>query len=74
MNGELGLGKDLHAIEDVAENITNSWTGYGIFKSIMAAMEWAKAFTGALTQTVASFKTNGARMAEAVKNIGAAGS
>jgi len=122
----LGI-KDLRALEDAAEDFTNSWagyskaefisaaydvksalsslsdeavgtfsamaaitakatkasiqemvgtftTGYGIFKPIMADMtdmEWAKAFSGAMAQTVASFKTTGAQMADAIKNIGA---
>lgn len=119
--------KDLRALEDAAENFTNTWagyskaefigaaydvksalaglsdeavgtfsamaaltakatkasiqemvgtftTGYGIFKPIMANMtdmEWAKAFSGAMAQTVAVFKTTGAQMADAIKNIGA---
>ena len=49
-------------------------TGYGIFKPMMADMtdiEWARAFSGALAQTVQSFKTTGAEMAEAIKNLGA---
>lgn len=49
-------------------------TAYGIFKPIMADMndmEWATAFSGAMAQTVASFKTNGTQMADAIKNIGA---
>jgi hypothetical protein len=35
-------------------------TAYGIFKPLMADMDdmaWATAFSGALSQTVASFKT-----------------
>ncbi|MCK7511760.1 MAG: hypothetical protein MZV70_52095 [Desulfobacterales bacterium] len=31
----------------------------------MTDMEWAKAFSGAMAQTVAVFKTTGAQMAEA---------
>ncbi|MHB9131133.1 MAG: phage tail tape measure protein [Armatimonadota bacterium] len=49
-------------------------TAYGIFKPIMAEMsdmQWAQAFSGALAQTVQSFKTTGAQMAEAIKNVGA---
>ncbi|MCB2141524.1 phage tail tape measure protein, partial [bacterium] len=49
-------------------------SGYGIFKPIMSDMtdmEWATAFSGAMAQTVASFKTNGQQMADAIKNIGA---
>lgn len=49
-------------------------SGYGIFKPIMTDMtdmEWATAFSGAMAQTVASFKTNGQQMADAIKNIGA---
>ena len=49
-------------------------TAYGIFKPIMSDMtdmEWATAFSGAMAQTVASFKTNGTQMADAIKNIGA---
>ncbi len=49
-------------------------TAYGIFKPIMTEysdMEWSKAFAGAMAQTVASFKTTGAQMADAIKNIGA---
>ncbi|MEN6358279.1 MAG: phage tail tape measure protein [Armatimonadota bacterium] len=49
-------------------------TAYGIFKPMMADMsdmDWAKMFSGALSQTVASFKTTGPQMAEAIKNIGA---
>jgi hypothetical protein len=37
----------------------------------MNDMEWATAFSGAMAQTVASFKTNGTQMADAIKNIGA---
>jgi len=40
-------------------------TAYGIFKPIMAEysdMEWSKAFSGAMAQTVASFKTTGVQM------------
>lgn len=58
----------------IQEMVGTFTTGYGIFKPIMADMtdmEWAKAFSGAMAQTVASFKTTGAQMAEAVKNIGA---
>jgi len=49
-------------------------TAYGIFKPIMSDMtdmEWANAFSGAMAQTVASFKTNGTQMSAAIKNIGA---
>ena len=49
-------------------------TAYGIFKPIMAEFsdaEWARTFAGAMAQTVASFKTNGRQMADAIKNIGA---
>ena len=49
-------------------------TAYGIFKPIMAELsdaEWAQTFAGAMAQTVASFKTNGRQMADAIKNIGA---
>jgi TP901 family phage tail tape measure protein len=49
-------------------------SGYGIFKPIMkeySDMDWAKAFSGAMAQTVAAFKTTGPQMAEAIKNIGA---
>ncbi len=49
-------------------------TGYGIFKPLMqdmTDMEWATAFSGAMAQTVASFKTNGQQMADAIKGIGA---
>ena len=49
-------------------------TAYGIFKPIMAEFsdaEWAQTFAGAMAQTVASFKTNGRQMADAIKNIGA---
>lgn len=52
-------------------------TSYGIFKPIMADMtdmEWATAFSGAMAQTVASFKTNGVQMSDAIKNIGAVAS
>ncbi len=48
-------------------------TGYGIFLPLMAdmtEMQWASAFSGAMAQTVASFKTNGQQMADAIKNIG----
>jgi TP901 family phage tail tape measure protein len=50
-------------------------TAYGIFKPFMAdmnGMEWARAFSGAMAQTVASFKTNGTQMADALKKIGVA--
>ena len=57
-----------------AEMVGTFTTAYGIFKPIMADLgdiEWAQTFSGAMAQTVASFKTNGAQMAEAIKNIGA---
>lgn len=47
----------------IQEMVGTFTTGYGIFKPIMADMtdmEWAKAFSGAMAQTVASFKTTGA--------------
>ncbi|MBT8341086.1 MAG: phage tail tape measure protein [Desulfatitalea sp.] len=56
------------------EMVGSFTTAYGIFKPIMADMtdmEWATAFSGALAQTVASFKTTGTQMADAIKNIGA---
>ncbi|RLF33696.1 MAG: phage tail tape measure protein, partial [Thermoplasmata archaeon] len=49
-------------------------TAYGIFKPIMSEfsdVEWSRAFAGAMAQTVASFKTTGRQMADAIKNIGA---
>jgi hypothetical protein len=49
-------------------------TAYGIFKPLNAEMsdiDWAKAFSGAMAQTVAVFKTTGPQMAEAIKNVGA---
>jgi TP901 family phage tail tape measure protein len=56
------------------EMVGSFTTAYGIFKPIMADMtdmQWATAFSGALSQTVASFKTTGTQMADAIKNIGA---
>ena len=56
------------------EMVGSFTTAYGIFKPIMADMsdmQWATAFSGALAQTVASFKTTGTQMADAIKNIGA---
>jgi len=58
----------------VQEMVGTFTTGYGIFKPIMkqySDMDWAKAFSGAMAQTVAAFKTTGPQMAEAIKNIGA---
>ena len=49
-------------------------TAYGIYKPIMSEMSdmaWSEAFAGAMAQTVASFKTNGKQMSDAIKNIGA---
>lgn len=49
-------------------------TAYGIFKPIMSEMtdmQWAQAFSGTLSKTVALFKTTGPQMADAIKNIGA---
>lgn len=49
-------------------------TAYGIFKPIMSDMtdmQWAQAFSGTLSKTVALFKTTGPQMADAIKNIGA---
>lgn len=57
--------------QEMVETFT---TAYGIFKPIMADMsdiEWSRAFSGALAQTVGVFKTTGPQMAEAIKNIGA---
>ncbi|CAM2070217.1 Phage tail tape measure protein [Sulfidibacter corallicola] len=48
-------------------------TSYGIFKPMMADlsdMQFGEALSGALSQTVKSFKTNGKEMADAIKNIG----
>ena len=42
-----------------------------LFGAAMSDIEWARAFSGALAQTVQSFKTTGAEMAEAIKNLGA---
>ncbi|MHB9129997.1 MAG: phage tail tape measure protein [Armatimonadota bacterium] len=58
----------------VAEMVSAFTTGYGIYKPLaadMTDMQWASMFSGAMAQTVAAFKTNGAQMAEAIKNIGA---
>jgi len=58
----------------IQEMVGTFTAGYGIFKPIMADMsdmEWATAFSGAMAQTVAAFKTTGPQMAEAIKNIGA---
>lgn len=52
-------------------------TSYGIFKPMMSDlsdMEWARTFAGGMAQTVASFKTNGKQMSDAIKNIGAVAS
>ncbi len=58
-------------IQEMVETFT---TAYGIFKPLakdMSDMDWAKMFSGALSQTVGVFKTTGPQMAEAIKNIGA---
>ncbi|HOV76360.1 MAG TPA: phage tail tape measure protein, partial [Candidatus Hydrogenedentes bacterium] len=58
----------------VQEMVGTFTTGYGIFKPIMkkySDIDWAKAFSGAMAQTVAVFKTTGPQMAEAIKNVGA---
>jgi hypothetical protein len=58
----------------IQEMVQTFTTGYGIFKPMarqMSDIDWAKMFSGALSQTVASFKTTGPQMAEAIKNIGA---
>jgi len=58
----------------VAEMVSAFTTGYGIYKPLaaeMTDMQWARMFSGAMAQTVAAFKTNGAQMADAIKNIGA---
>jgi TP901 family phage tail tape measure protein len=58
----------------IQEMVGTFTTGYGIFKPIMADMtdmQWAEAFSGAMAQTVAAFKTTGTQMADAIKNIGA---
>jgi len=57
--------------QEMVETFT---TAYGIFKPLakdMSDVEWAKMFSGALSQTVGVFKTTGPAMAEAIKNIGA---
>ncbi len=57
--------------QEMVETFT---TAYGIFKPMMAEMsdmDWAKMFSGALSETVGVFKTTGPQMAEAIKNIGA---
>lgn len=56
------------------EMVGSFTTAYGIFRPIMADMtdmQWATAFSGAMAETVASFKTTGTQMADAIKNIGA---
>ncbi|MHB9129774.1 MAG: phage tail tape measure protein [Armatimonadota bacterium] len=58
----------------VAEMVSAFTTGYGIYKPLakdMTDMAWAQMFSGGMAQTVAAFKTTGAQMAEAIKNIGA---
>jgi TP901 family phage tail tape measure protein len=58
----------------VAEMVSAFTTGYGIYKPLaadMTDMQWAQMFSGAMAQTVAAFKTTGAQMADAIKNIGA---
>ena len=58
----------------VQEMVGTFTTAYGIFKPIMkkySDIDWAKAFSGAMAQTVAVFKTTGPQMAEAIKNVGA---
>lgn len=58
----------------IQEMVGTFTAGYGIFKPIMQGMndmEWATAFSGAMAQTVAAFKTTGPQMADAIKNIGA---
>ena len=58
----------------VAEMVSAFTTGYGIYKPLakeMSDMEWARMFSGGMAQTVAAFKTTGAQMADAIKNIGA---
>jgi len=58
----------------VAEMVSAFTTGYGIYKPLakdMSDMAWAQMFSGGMAQTVAAFKTTGAQMAEAIKNIGA---
>jgi len=58
----------------VAEMVSAFTTGYGIYKPLakdMTDMDWARMFSGGMAQTVAAFKTNGAQMAEAIRNIGA---
>ncbi|MEN6521105.1 MAG: phage tail tape measure protein [Armatimonadota bacterium] len=57
--------------QEMVETFT---TAYGIFKPIMkdmSDMDWARMFSGALSETVGVFKTTGPQMAEAIKNIGA---
>ncbi|MHB1002190.1 MAG: phage tail tape measure protein [Armatimonadota bacterium] len=57
--------------QEMVETFT---TAYGIFKPLMADMDdmdWAKMFSGALSETVGVFKTTGPQMAEAIKNVGA---
>lgn len=56
-----------------AEMVGTFTTGYGIFKKMtpdMSDIAWARMFAGGMAQTVASFKTNGKQMADAIKNIG----
>jgi len=58
----------------VAEMVSAFTTGYGIYKPLareMSDMDWAAMFSGGLAQTVAAFKSSGAAMADAIKNIGA---
>ncbi len=65
-------GKATKATTD--EMVGTFTTAYGIYKPIMAEMSdmvWAETFAGAMAQTVASFKTNGKQMSDAIKNIGA---
>lgn len=57
--------------QEMVETFT---TAYGIFRPIMkdmSDMDWARMFSGALSETVGVFKTTGPQMAEAIKNIGA---
>lgn len=52
-------------------------TAYGIFKPLMSEMDdmqWSEAFAGAMSKSVAIFKTTGSQMSDAIKNIGAVAS
>ncbi len=59
------------SVQDMKEAFTTGWGIYRELFPMMADTSFLEAYSGALSKTVALFKTTGARMSEAISSLGA---